>query len=92
MAEEAIKQQIRRASKAVIDKFMQMQYQIIPSENSIFCFLAVRKNEIRMIRVTIGSICDKDIQELESFQPPTVCSKEIWCRRNNGKFEIKEVI
>jgi len=91
MSDEAIKQQIRRAKKAAIEKCRDMGYKTIISDNSLFCFLAVRRMEIRMIRVIIDDVSDKEIQQVRKFEPPGVCSKEIWRWQTSRKFEIIEI-
>jgi hypothetical protein len=91
MADETIKQKARRAKKAAIEKCEEMGYKIIVSDNSVFCFLASRKTEIRMIRVVMHKISEDDIQKIGEFESPETCSKEIWRRRDDGGFEIREV-
>lgn len=92
MSEEALMKRINRAKKAAIESLVKIGYKYIPSDNSNFCFLAVRKTEIRMIRVVIDEITDSDIKAVQDFEPPGTCTKEIWCRREGMKdFEIREV-
>jgi len=91
MSEETIKRQVRRAKSAAIEKCEEMNYRIIPSDNSLFCFLAVRKMEIRMIRVIVGAISEKEIEEVRRFIPPGTCSKEIWRWHDNRKFIIQDI-
>jgi len=92
MSDTAIKQQLRRAKQAAIKRCETMGYHIIPSDNSLFCFLAVRKAEIRMVHVVVGKVDDKTQKKIEAFVPPGVCSKEIWCWQNSHNFEIIEII
>jgi len=90
MSDVAIKRQLRRAKQAAMKQCTRMKYHIIKSDNSLFCFMAVRKMEIRMIRVIVGPIDERACAEIKAFVPPTVCSKEIWCWVN-GHFEIIEI-
>lgn len=93
MGEEAVIKRLNRAKKAVIENLVKTGYKIIPSDNSDFCILGVRKKEIRMIRVVIDEITDSDIDKIQNFEPPGNCTKEIWCRKENQKdFEIKEIL
>lgn len=92
MAEEAIIKRINTAKGAAIQFLKDTKHKIIPSDNSEFCFLAIRKKEIRMIRIVIDEITEDDIKIISDFESPGVCTKEIWCRRKGDrKFEIKEI-
>ena len=92
MAEEAVKQRLNQAKGAAIFALKNSDYKIIPSDNSAFCILAVRKLEIRMIRVVVDEITANDIKIVREFDPPGICTKEIWCRKKGEKkFEIREI-
>jgi len=92
MSEEAIKQRINYAKSRAIKNLEETKHKIIPSDNSVFCFLAVRKKEIRLIRVTVDKITDQDISLVKEFEPPGICTKEIWCAKyKRAGFEIKEI-
>ena len=91
MTDVAVKRRMARAKDFAIKKFEDMGYKIIPSDNSLFCFIAIRKMEIRMVRVAMDIISPKDIESVKGFAPPGICSKEIWCRKGN-RFEIQEVL
>ena len=92
MAEEAVKQRLNRAKIAATQTLKNADFKIIPSDNSNFCILGVRKKEIRMIRVVVDEITANDIKIVQDFDPPGICTKEIWCRRGNEKrFEKREI-
>jgi len=91
MPDESIKQKARRAKKAAIEKCEEMGYKIITSDNSLFCFVATRETDMRMVRVSIMDIGDKDIQKLREIDSPAQCVAEIWHRRDDGRFEIRKV-
>ena len=92
MGDPAIKKRLARAKEAAIDNLLKNGHKIIPSDNSIFCILGVRKKEIRMIRVVVDKIKDEDIKIVQAFEPPGICTKEIWCRKGGQKdFEITEI-
>ena len=92
MTDEAIIRRLNRAKSAAISILEDAEYKIIPSDNSNFCILGVRKREIRMIRVVIDEITANDIKIIEGFDPPGACTKEIWCREEGKKkFRIKEI-
>jgi len=92
MSEERIKQRLNRAKKKAIENLERTGYKIVPSDNSTFCILGVRKLEIRMIRVVIDEITAQDISLTNEFSPPGACSKEIWCKKEGKRdFFIKEV-
>ena len=92
MGEETVKRRIRRAKERASGVLIKTGYKIVPSDNSEFCILAIRKKEIRMIRVVIDKITDHDINLIKTFEPPGICTKEIWCKTaNSPDFDIKEI-
>ena len=91
MPEEAVKRQLRRAKGAAIEKCREMGYQILVSDNSLFCFLAMRRHETRLIKVIIDEFKDRDIKLIRGFEPAGPCTKEIWRRDESGHFEIREI-
>ena len=95
MAEEAVIKRLNKAKNVAMQSLKDNQdkrHRIVPSDNSEFCFLAVRKKEIRMIRVVVDEITADDIKIVESFDPPGICTKEIWCRMEGRKdFEKREI-
>ena len=92
MTDEAIIRRLNRAKSAAISILEEAEYEIIPSDNSKFCILGMRRKEIRMIRVVIDEITANDVKIIEGSDPPGVCTKEIWCREEGKKkFKIKEI-
>jgi len=95
MAEEAVIKRLNKAKNVAMQSLKDNQdkrHRIVPSDNSEFCFLAVRKKEIRMIRVVVDEITANDIKIVREFDPPGICTKEIWCRKKGEKkFEIREI-
>jgi len=92
MAEEAVIKRLNRAKNAAILALKNADFKIIPSDNSDFCILGVRKKEIRMIRVVVDEITTNDIKIVSEFDPPGICTKEIWCRKGKQKrFEKREI-
>jgi hypothetical protein len=92
MPDESIKRRLVRAKKKAINDLERIGYKIVPSDNSTFCILGVRKFEIRMIRVVVDEITSRDIALVEEFAPPGVCTKEIWCKIEKQRdFVIQEI-
>ncbi len=92
MTDEAIIRRLNRAKSAAISVLEDAKYKIIPSDNSEFCIIGIRKREIRLIRVVIDKITADDIKIIEDINPPGNCTKEIWCREEwKQKFEIREI-
>ena len=92
MSEEAIIRRLNRAKSAAISVLKDAKYKIIPSDNSEFCIIGVRKREIRMIRVVIDEITARDVKIVGDWEPPGNCTKEIWCREEGQKkFETREI-
>lgn len=93
MTDLAVKKRIARAKTRAVNILITTGYKIVPSDNSTFCILAVRKKEIRMIRVVIDGITEHDIETVKSFEPPGICTKEIWCKKHSeSSFEMKEIL
>jgi len=93
MPEETIKRRLFRAKRRAEKVLKDAQYNIIPSDNSTFCILAVREREVRMIRVVIDEVTDHDMKIIEGWKHPRACSKEIWCKQHGQRdFEIKEIL
>ncbi len=93
MTEETIKRRLFRAKRRAKQVLETANYNIIPSDNSTFCILAVRKREVRMIRIVIDDITPHDRAMIQRWEHPGICSKEIWCKKMGDKnFEIEEII
>ena len=92
MTDEAIIRRLNRAKSAAISILEDAKYKIIPSDNSNFCIIGIRKKEIRLVRVVIDKITEDDVKIVESFDDhPGICTKEIWCKgEGEKKFETRE--
>ena len=92
MPDEAIIRRLNRAKSSATSILIDAQFQIIPSDNSIFCIVGVSKNWIRMVRIAVDEITANDIKIVESIIIPPNCTREIWCREEGKKkFVIKEI-
>ena len=95
MSDPSYLRRLSRAKEAATEKLKETRCKIVPSDNSEVCFLAVRKKEIRMIRVVVDEITAEDIKLLQGFDdyvPTGICTKEIWCKKEGQrKFLIQEV-
>ena len=92
MTNKAIIRRLNRAKNAATSALKDTKHEIIPSDNSKFCIIGMRKKEIRMIRVVVDEITANDIKIIEDIDSPVSCTKEIWCRKKGKqKFEIKEI-
>jgi len=92
MTEETIKRRLFRAKRRAIESLRNVQYDVIPADNSNFCLVASRNQEIRLIRITIDKITDSDISLIKNWQHPGNCTKEIWCKKSGkSHFEIKAI-
>ena len=92
MPEESVKKRLRYAKGKAEEILKKSNHKIIPSDNSIFCILAVRKKEIRLIRVVVDDITGVDEMLVKEFDHHEICTKEIWCRKYNKQdFEIMEI-
>ena len=95
MSDFAIKQRLNRAIKSAIKLLDQPpgSYEIILLNNHVFHIEAIRKKEIRKIRVVLDKITEEDEKMVREFSLPEICTKEIWAKKERGReFEIKEIL
>ena len=94
MSDFAIKQRLNRAIKSAIKLLDQPpgSYEIILLNNHVFHIEAIRKKEIRKIRVVLDEITEEDEKMVREFSLPEICTKEIWVKREGGRdFMIKVI-
>jgi len=94
MSDFAIKQRLNRAIKSAIKLLDQPpgSYEIILLNNHVFHIEAIRKKEIRKIRIVLDEITEEDKELVAKVNLPIVCTKEIWCKeRNSREFKIVEI-
>ncbi|UCC39125.1 MAG: hypothetical protein JSV96_15165 [Candidatus Aminicenantes bacterium] len=90
--EKAIKKRLVRAKERAILDLKRIGYKIVPSDNSSFCIIGMRKNETRFIRIVIDKITDEDIKKVQDYPMSPSCIKEIWCKKiGQQSYEIKEI-
>ena len=81
MPDIAIKRRVADAKSRAKSKCRDMDYDIINSDNEIFCFIASRAGIYeRKIRVVVDGITQRDIDLIKRFRIPSNQTKEIWCR------------
>jgi len=80
MSDEAIKRLIIDAKARAKKKFNALGYDIINSDNKLFCFIASRAGIYeRKIRVVVGDIQKIEIEQMLSVRILPNQTKEIWC-------------
>jgi hypothetical protein len=95
MPEEAIKQRLNRAIKAAVNCLNQPigSYEIVFQSSGPFHLEAIRQKEIRKIRIVLDMVSINDEKEVARTRLPTVCTKEIWCKKiNDRRFIVKEIL
>lgn len=82
---------MRRAIRAAARFFRYPpgNFDIVFLENHIFQLEIMRRKEIRKICIVLDKIKPDDEKKVENYQVPDNYTKEIWCRKINGQFEIK---
>ncbi|MBE3109344.1 MAG: hypothetical protein IMZ46_02350 [Acidobacteria bacterium] len=90
MSDPAIKKRLARAKTSAQGHYFNLKYTIIKTDDPVFCFIAMRRSEIRFVRVVIDRITDHDVKLVQGYEPPVVCTQEIFCQKET-KFEIREV-
>jgi len=81
MPDETIKRRTADAKKAAKAKFKDMKFDIINSDNHIFCFVASKSGIYETkVRVVVDEIKKEDIEIIKSIKILPNQTKEIWCR------------
>jgi|GEM_PF-1217498 len=94
MPEDAIKKRTKRAIQAAIDilSYPEGNYDVIYKlESKQFHIEAIRRHEIRKIRIVLDEIKKEDEEAILSVILPSNCTKEIWCRNITGRFKIRKI-
>ncbi len=93
MLEKTVKQRLKRAVLAAekILNYPPGSARVIILSNHIFHVEAIRKKEIRKIRIVLDDMKKSDEDLVGAYELPPNCTKEIWCRMKNGKFVIKRL-
>jgi hypothetical protein len=95
MSEAAVKQRFNRAVRSAMRCIDQPKgsYSLVLLNNGPFHFEAVREREIRKIRIVLDKITAQDERAVRDIKLPGICTKEIWCKKQNergyGKKEIR---
>ena len=89
MTETTTKRRIREAKQRASQRLADADYDIIPSTNQNICIVATRDTNTRYIRIVIDDIKPEDIELIKKIRGPQNCTKEVWCARKKGKFEIR---
>lgn len=92
MSDYNIKQRLNRAIKSAIRILEQpgVSCDIIKLDNHIFHIEAVRKREIRKIRVVLDEVTESDLSKVQNFSLPEFVTKEIWVKRDRD-FIVHEI-
>ena len=94
MSDFAIKQRLNRAIKSAIKLLDQPpgSYEIILLNNHVFHIEAIRKKEIRKIRIVLDEITEEDEKMVREFSLPEICTKEIWVKESTNRlFKVIEI-
>ena len=90
---KAVKRRMNRAIKAASNILDMADYNVRILDGNPFHIEAIRKKEIRNIRIILDKPSKKDIALIEDFELPDACSKEVWCKQGNlKKFNILKIL
>jgi hypothetical protein len=91
MAEAAIKKRQRRAIRAAARFFRYPpgNYEVTFLDNHVFHLEVMRKKEVRRIRIVLDEIKKSDLEMVAKVEIPENFTKEVWCRKMDGRFDIK---
>jgi len=81
MSHNSARDRMADAKKSAKKKCQGLRYDIVNSDNEIFCFIAsIAGIYERKIRVVVDEITENDIEIVKKFRIPSNQTKEIWCR------------
>jgi len=81
MSHDSVEDRIAYAKKSAKRKCRDLRYDIINSDNEIFCFIAsIAGIYERKIRIVVDEITENDINLVKKFRIPSNQTKEIWCK------------
>ena len=92
MSEEAIMKRQNRAKAQAIKILRRADYEIIRSDNEKVCVIASRDAEVRIIRICVGKVTERDIEVVRDLRFPRISQacREAWCF--DGKdFDITKI-
>ena len=85
MAKYAYEQRFYRARKSARNILVQSHHKVNYLDDPVFHIEAIRKKEIRKIRIVFDEIKEEDIEEVRNYELPPICTKEIWLRKSGEK-------
>jgi len=85
MGDKDVTRRINRATASAITVLKRAKFKIRLLDGKPFHIEAIRKREIRNIRITIDEILKEEERLVANYELPDNCSKEIWCRKENKK-------
>ena len=91
MSEASVKLQMRRYKKVAIARYKKLGYTIYPSDNSTFCFSAVRLKETRWVRIAHNIITDQERKLVICATVSQDSGKEFYLHFDSGDWEIVEI-
>ena len=81
MSDPAIVQRAARAKQAVEYELQKQGFEVIRSDNRRICLVALKQNEMRVIKICLDKLTPTDTSILGSIPAPVNCSRELWVRK-----------
>ena len=90
MSHDSVKDRITYAKSSAKRRCRGLKYDIINSDNEVFCFIAsIAGIYERKIRIVVDEITDADIELVKKFRIPSNQTKEIWCKSyGSGEWKV----
>jgi len=93
MTEGADRQRFYRARKYARGILVRSHYTVNYLDDPVFHIEATREKEIRKIRIVFDEMKEEDLERVQNYELPSICTKEIWMRRQGErKFIVKSLI
>ena len=90
MTVHALQHRFYRARKSIRNILVRSHYKVNYLDDPVFHIEAIREKEIRKIRIVFDEIKEKDIERVQSYELPQICTKELWLRKQHEKkFVVK---
>lgn len=93
MGEKEVKRRLNRIKKAIETHLRNADYDIIPSDNSIFCVIGTRDKEWRCIKGHFRKIPYLEVKRIEVIPCPgnKIIKKELWLR-DEGEIQFYKIV
>ena len=84
MPDNRTKKQFSRARSSAREDLQSAGYSIVVSSDGT-CLIGFREDSIRVVRVCLETVTERDKKSLRMISAPAACVRETWCRKSGAK-------